>query len=80
MFNDYSMTINLRCLRLIAGTYVVVQFYPWFKFYFPLFLTHYHNTDTATRVVMIINVVSVFCRFFYTQLQRPPLSYTYHVE
>ena len=20
------------------GTYVVVQFYPWFKFYFPLFL------------------------------------------
>ena len=21
---------------------VVVQFYPWFKFYFPLFQTHYH--------------------------------------
>ena len=43
MLNDYTMTINLRCLRLIAGTYVVVQFYPWFKFYFPLFLTHYHT-------------------------------------
>ena len=22
--------------------YVVVQFYPWFKFYFPLFQTYYH--------------------------------------
>ena len=26
--------------RVIA---VVVQFYPWFKFYFPLFLAHYHT-------------------------------------
>ena len=25
------------------GVYVVVQFYPWFKFYFPLFQTHYHT-------------------------------------
>ena len=23
--------------------YVMVQFYPWFKFYFPLFQTHYHT-------------------------------------
>ena len=23
--------------------YVVVQFYPWFKFYFPLFQIHYHT-------------------------------------
>ena len=23
--------------------YVVVQFYPWFKFYFLLFQTHYHT-------------------------------------
>ena len=23
--------------------YVVVQFYPWFNFYFPLFQTHYHT-------------------------------------
>ena len=23
--------------------YVVVQFYPWFKFYFSLFQTHYHT-------------------------------------
>ena len=23
--------------------YVVVQFHPWFKFYFPLFQTHYHT-------------------------------------
>ena len=28
---------------LAAGIYVVVQFYPWFKFYFPLFQTHYHT-------------------------------------
>ena len=25
------------------NVYVVVQFYPWFKFYFSLFLTHYHT-------------------------------------
>ena len=24
-------------------TYVVVQLYPWFKFYFLLFQTHYHT-------------------------------------
>ena len=23
--------------------YVVVQIFPWFKFYFPLFKTHYHT-------------------------------------
>ena len=29
---------------------VVVQFYPWFKFYFPLFLTHYHTLpDPKTK-------------------------------
>ena len=26
----------------LAGGYVVVQFYPWFKFSFLLFQTHYH--------------------------------------
>ena len=26
-----------------VGVYVVVQFYPGFKFYFPLILTHYHT-------------------------------------
>ena len=25
-----------------SGIYVVVQFYPWFKFSFLLFQTHYH--------------------------------------
>ena len=25
------------------SVYVVAQFYPWFKFYFPLFQTHYHT-------------------------------------
>ena len=50
MLNDYIMTINLRCLRLIAGAYVLVQFYTWFKFYFPLFLTHYHTLpDPKTK-------------------------------
>ena len=27
----------------ICHVYVVVQFFPWFKFYFPLFKTHYHT-------------------------------------
>ena len=26
------------CSRIYYGEYVVVQFYPWFKVYFPLFL------------------------------------------
>ena len=37
----------LRVARTQVGNscyiYVVVQFYPWFKFYFPLFQTHYHT-------------------------------------
>ena len=28
---------------LLVGEYVVVQLYPWFNFYFPLFYTHYHT-------------------------------------
>ena len=28
---------------------VVIQFYPWFKFYFPLFQTHYHNYNTQKQ-------------------------------
>ena len=28
---------------------VVVQFYPWFKFYFSLFLTHYHTLPYPKR-------------------------------
>ena len=28
---------------------VLVQFYPWFKFYFPLFQTHYHTLPTAKQ-------------------------------
>ena len=27
----------------VIGIYVVVQFFPWFKFYFPLFKTRYHT-------------------------------------
>jgi len=34
--------------------YVAVQFYPWFKFYFPLFLTHYHKLPyTQTKEIKI---------------------------
>ena len=32
--------MNLPCDQL---DYVVVQFYPWFKFSLPLFQTHYHT-------------------------------------
>ena len=28
---------------LTVNGYVVFQFYPWFKFNFPLFQTHYHT-------------------------------------
>ena len=32
-------------IRLVVfrEIYIVVQFFPWFKFYFPLFKTHYHT-------------------------------------
>ena len=36
--NWWNPEISFRIL-----VYVVVQFYPWLKFYFPLFLTHYHT-------------------------------------
>ena len=29
--------------RILCNMYVVVQFYPWLKFYFPLFQTQYHT-------------------------------------
>ena len=29
--------------KQISRIYVVVQFYPWFKFYFLLFQIHYHT-------------------------------------
>ena len=32
-----SLASNTRLLCQVAGGYVVVQFYPWFKFYFLLF-------------------------------------------
>ena len=36
------MSIGVQCQRLdsdfvFSNVYVVVKFYPWFKFYFPLF-------------------------------------------
>ena len=36
-----SRTYNVCPILLTVGQ-DVVQFYPWFKFYFPLFQTHYH--------------------------------------
>ena len=31
-------------ITVFQCVYVVVQFYPWFQFYFSLFLTHYHTS------------------------------------
>ena len=31
--------------NILQDVYVVVQFYPWFKFYFPLFQTHYYTSQ-----------------------------------
>ena len=41
-----SGVIHRPCIGCVYGKereYVVVQFYPWFKFYFPLFQSHYHT-------------------------------------
>ena len=32
----------ILCLAFCVVQMFVVQFYPWFKFYFPLFQPHYH--------------------------------------
>ena len=29
--------------KIASRVHVMVQFYPWFKFYFPLSQTHYHT-------------------------------------
>ena len=34
---------SIMPISLQNYVYVVVQFYPWFKFYFLLFQTHYHT-------------------------------------
>ena len=41
-----SGVIHRTCICCVydkEGVYVVVQFYPWFKFYFPLFQSHYNT-------------------------------------
>ena len=38
-----SAKIKISALKKLCVVYVVVQFCPWFKFYFPLFQTHYHT-------------------------------------
>ena len=50
LHDPFSITANFRYLPSTKtptsghkpDDYVGVQFYPWFKFYFPLFQTHYH--------------------------------------
>ena len=47
-FNLLIQFMHLKTSSFKEGTintsiYVMVQFYPWFSFYFPLFLTHYHS-------------------------------------
>ena len=42
------MCLNASCKD------VVVQFYPWFNFYFPLFSTHYHTLPyTKTKEIKL---------------------------
>ena len=36
-----GLTQHTLCIHAYQFVYVVVQFYPWFKFYFLLFPTHY---------------------------------------
>ena len=63
---DLSVT-NRVCIILresvLNWIYVVVQFYPWFKFYFLLFQTHYYTLErfsldcrkTKTKVNTLAN-------------------------
>ena len=34
--------ISVNAFQLLVNVYLEVQFYPWFKFHFALFQTHYH--------------------------------------
>ena len=39
-FNSQDLGLLLSAVSVV---YVVVQVFPWFEFYFPLFKTHYHT-------------------------------------
>ena len=45
------------------GVYVVVPFYAWFKFYFPLFQTHYHT-------LILFSFVLWYGNYYHTTKQR----------
>ena len=38
ILTDLTFTLNMSNWNCKTGVFVVVQFYPWFKFHFPLFL------------------------------------------
>ena len=40
---QHLMKINKTIIPFTLVGYVAVQFYPWFKFFFPMFQTHYHT-------------------------------------
>ena len=42
------------CYYLCTCRYVVVEFYPWFKFCYPLFETHYHTFPYRKTMVKLI--------------------------
>ena len=49
------LNVSLLPKRLNASCIdVVVQFYPWFNFYFPFFSTHYHTLPyTKTKEIKL---------------------------
>ena len=47
--------VCLTSWRTPSDIYVVVQFYPWFKFYFLLFQTHYHTLPYPKTIKKYLN-------------------------
>ena len=41
--SDFTKMVFLNNKHMLLLVHVVVQFYPWFKFYIPLFQTPYHT-------------------------------------
>ena len=71
-----KLKIDVLILYFVFNiTYVVVQFYPWFKFSFLLFQTHYH-TLPYTQIYVLLPYPKTKENIIYTKDKTEPQQYT----
>ena len=88
--NRFRRKFRNQCCKLNYNVYVVVQFYPWFKFYFPLVFTRYHpltflktkfksEKNWTTTSTVVYPFLKLHCRYFVTILTLNPWLYVLHL-